>query len=188
MGCLQPKTEFRQSAVTLLATVLCSAMLTGCTTSVSPVTTISGSMAATGERNGLRINPRQSAKLEAWHDATHLSSLDPDRASVAGAGESMAPVFDDDTILVITKAQFQDLEPGMKVAYLSRDGRQVVHQLVDRSPDGWRVRGINNGEVDSERVTARNLLGVVYASLDATVASIVKQAGEKAVSKPGPLE
>ncbi|MBP7141009.1 MAG: hypothetical protein KBA71_03815 [Opitutaceae bacterium] len=90
----------------------------------------------------------------------------------------MAPVFNEDTILVIAKVPFQELQPGMKVAYLSREGRQVVHQLVDRTPDGWRVRGINNGEIDSERVTARNLLGVVYASLDATVAALLSQANE----------
>ena len=188
MGCPHARYRFHRGTAPLLATVLGTVMPTGCSTPGTPVATVSASTTAAGERNGLRINPRQAAKLEAWHDATQLSASEPDRTSVAGAGESMAPVFDEDTILVIAKAQFQDLEPGMKVAYLSRDGRQVVHQLVDRTPDGWRVRGINNGGIDSERVTARNLLGVVYASLDATVASIVRQVDGKADSKPGPLE
>jgi len=83
----------------------------------------------------------------------------------------MAPVYNEDTFLVIVKARYEDLQSGMKVAYRTRGGRQVVHQLVDPTPDGWRVRGINNGEVDSERVTADNLLGIVYASVDASIAS-----------------
>ncbi|MBP8257192.1 MAG: hypothetical protein KAX37_07685 [Opitutaceae bacterium] len=100
----------------------------------------------------------------------------------------MAPVFTEDTILVVAKSRYQDLQPGMKVAYMSHDGRQVVHQLVDRTPDGWRVRGINNGEIDSERVTSRNLLGVVYASLDASAAALMPQVNEKRETAPGPLE
>ena len=62
------------------------------------------------------------------------------------------------------------------------------HQLVDRTPDGWRVRGINNGEIDSERVPSRNLLGVVYASLDASAAALMPQVNEKRETAPGPLE
>ncbi len=113
---------------------------------------------------------RQAARLEAWRDAEKLAALGQDRMSVVGAGESMAPVYHADSLLVIAKVEYDDLVAGMTVAYHSREGRRVVHRLVEPTPDGWRVRGLNNGDEDRERVTAKNLLGRVYASLDATIA------------------
>ena len=83
----------------------------------------------------------------------------------------MAPVYGDGTILVLSKVSYGELSSGMNVAYRNRNGRRVVHRLVEITPFGWRVQGLNNGSEDRERVTVDNLLGVVYASLDASSVS-----------------
>ena len=105
------------------------------------------------------------SKLQAWKDAELIASLAPGRTEVVGAGESMKPVYGENTILVISKIGFGDLQPGMSAVYTNRRGRQVVHQLLERKANGWRVQGINNDKEDLDRVTAENLVGVVYASL-----------------------
>lgn len=149
-----------------LLVVVALLSLAGCHSTPS-----SGSEVTEGGAGGLSARQAQlAARLQAWRDSEKLASLGPDRTSVAGAGESMAPVYHEGCLLVIVKVGYRELSRGMKVAYRTREGRQVVHQLVEQTPDGWRVRGLNNGDEDSERVTAKNLLGVVYASLDATFA------------------
>jgi len=84
---------------------------------------------------------------------------------VIGSGESMQPVYGENTILVISKIPFDELKTGMTIAYMNQRGHQVVHQLVVKEAAGWRVQGVNNEVEDRERVTRDNLIGVVYASL-----------------------
>lgn len=104
-------------------------------------------------------------KIQAWKDAELIASLAPGRAEVIGAGDSMKPVFGENTILVISKIAFEDIKPAMNVVYTNRRGKLVVHQVLSREAEGWRVKGINNAKEDRERVTRENLVGVVYASL-----------------------
>ena len=87
---------------------------------------------------------------------------------MVGAGDSMKPMYGENTILVISKITYEDLKPGMNVVYTSRRGRQVVHQILERDATGWRIQGLNNEKEDTERVTRTNLVGVVYASLSYT--------------------
>ena len=105
------------------------------------------------------------SKLQAWKDAEMIASLAPGRTEVVGAGDSMKPVYGENTILVLSKIAFEDLKPGMNVVYTNRRGKMVVHQALARDGKGWRVQGINNPREDTERVTRENLVGVVYASL-----------------------
>ncbi len=80
-----------------------------------------------------------------------------------GEGISMAPIFGDNTVLVITPIDFDQLEEGMIVAYSNKWGDQIVHQLVKRDGKRWVARGLNNARADAEPVTPKNLIGVVYA-------------------------
>ena len=50
------------------------------------------------------------------------------------------------------------------MAYRNQSGRVVLHRLVALEAGGWRAAGLNNEIEDRERVTALNLLGIVYAS------------------------
>ncbi len=105
-------------------------------------------------------------RMQAWTDAERVTALGEGRMTVIGAGKSMEPVYGEGTVLILIKTDFADLKPGMQVAYMNDDGRQVVHVLVsyDVAGRGWKVRGLNNEVEDRARVTASNLVGVVYAS------------------------
>jgi hypothetical protein len=105
------------------------------------------------------------SKLQAWKDAEAIAELAPGRTEVIGAGDSMKPVYGENTILVISKISFEEIKPGMNVVYTTRHGKLVVHQTFARDSKGWRVQGINNPREDQDRVTRENLAGVVYASL-----------------------
>lgn len=76
----------------------------------------------------------------------------------------MLPAYNENTVIVLSKIDFEKLTPGMHVGYINRDSRNVVHVLVEKDALGWRVKGLNNTNEDRDRVTRYNLLGVVYAS------------------------
>ncbi len=104
------------------------------------------------------------SRLQAWKDAEALAALDPNRLTVIGTGASMRPVYGENTVLVLQKVRFVDLAEGMTVAYRNATGNVVVHTLLKRTDEGWRVAGLNNRVEDRERVTPYNVIGVVYAS------------------------
>lgn len=105
-------------------------------------------------------------RLTAWQDAERLAAQGAGRSPAVGRGQSMAPLYGDNTMLVITQVDFADLAPGMIVAYVNRRGLQVVHRLVSLNRQGqWIVQGFNNERIDAETVTPFNLVGAVYASL-----------------------
>jgi hypothetical protein len=96
-----------------------------------------------------------------------VASMGEGRASAAGSGGSMQPVFGDNTMIVISEIAYEDLQPGLTVAYINRRGHQVVHQIIEKETAGWRVQGLNNEIEDLDHVTRENLLGVIYASFAA---------------------
>lgn len=82
------------------------------------------------------------------------------------SGTSMEPVLTKNTIIIVRPIDFDDLEVGMTVGYTTKDGYRVLHQLVRRAgSEAWVAKGINNAREDKERVTRRNLLGVLYTVL-----------------------
>lgn len=103
-------------------------------------------------------------RSQAWKDAEQVVGRDEERISVIGSGDSMRPIYGENTVLVLTKIDYRDLKPGMQVGYVNKAGRRIVHVLLAQDPRGWKVQGLNNEIVDEERVTRFNLIGVVYAS------------------------
>lgn len=103
-------------------------------------------------------------KIQAWQDAEKVAAQDEGRVTVIGSGDSMRPIYGENTVLVLSKIDFADLKPGMQVGYINEAGRRVVHVLLERDGRGWKVQGLNNDTMDRERVTRYNLIGVVYAS------------------------
>ena len=103
---------------------------------------------------------------QAWHDAKVVTARGPGRMPAVGTGSSMQPVYGEDTLLVINPIAYDDLRPGMTVAYRNQRGVRVVHRLVVKLADGWRIIGINNDRVDDDVVTRENLIGVIYASFN----------------------
>lgn len=103
-------------------------------------------------------------RLQAWRDAERVAAQSDDRVTVIGSGASMRPIYGENTVLVLTKIDYDRLQPGMQVGYVNAAGRRVVHVLVEKKARGWTVRGLNNESFDAELVTRYNLIGVVYAS------------------------
>jgi hypothetical protein len=104
-------------------------------------------------------------KVQAWNDAEMLSQRAEGRTTAAGSGNSMLPIYGDNTMLVISAVPYDTLRIGMTVAYVNSRGHEVVHKLIGKEAHGWRVAGLNNEEADAELVTPLNLIGVVYATL-----------------------
>ena len=128
-------------------------------------------MKMTGCANGPVASPTTAPssdvrRIAAWQDAEAIAAAGEGRSAATGRGESMAPIFGDTTMLVLTALPYDQLEPGMLVSYRNAKGIQVVHRLVERTKRGeWRVQGINNAQEDWDHVTPTNYLGVVYAAL-----------------------
>ena len=82
------------------------------------------------------------------------------------SGRSMEPLLPENTVVLIRPIEFDELEAGMIVGYMMRDGSRVIHKLIRRAgSDAWIAKGINNPSEDKERVTRENLLGVLYTVL-----------------------
>jgi hypothetical protein len=114
-----------------------------------------------------RVPPTANVSIEqAWDDAKMVAARGPGRMPVMGVGISMQPVYGDNTLLVISPITYDRLRAGMTVAYRNTQGARVVHRLVEKVDDGWKVMGLNNATVDGELVTRRNLIGVIYASFN----------------------
>jgi hypothetical protein len=138
--------------------------LGGCETDTATPAAASPNAAALGQ--GQKATPSANvSRLQAWKDAELIASLGEGRLEVVGSGDSMRPVYGDNTILVISRIAFESLQPGMTIAYTNGRGHRVVHQLLEADRLGWRIQGLNNEVEDRERVTRENIIGVVYASL-----------------------
>ncbi len=95
--------------------------------------------------------------------ARFLAAQEEGRLFGRGSGVSMLPIYGENTRVIVTPIPFDDLEPGMIVAYRDSSNRMVVHRLVSRRGDRWTASGINNPQIDRDAVTRENLIGVVYA-------------------------
>jgi hypothetical protein len=123
---------------------------------------------------------------QAWRDAKTVAARGPGRMPAMGTGASMQPVYGEDTLLVINPIAFDQLKPGMIVAYRNRRGVRVVHRLVVKLADGWRILGLNNDRVDDDLVTPENLIGVIYASFNYDADEPPKPAGQTQGPAPEP--
>jgi hypothetical protein len=119
-----------------------------------------------GASAGAAVPPPRAAvtRHNAWRDAESMAALDPARLTVIGAGDSMRPIYGENTVLVLQKIPYAALEPGMNVAYRSDRGGLVLHRLIALDAGGWRAGGLNNETEDKGRVTPHNLVGIVYAA------------------------
>lgn len=149
--------ELGSLGATMLAVILAGCEGDGAAPVAAPVTPLPQMGKATPTAN--------ISKLQAWKDAELIASLGEGRLEVIGTGDSMAPVYGENTILVISRIAFDQLQSGMTVAYTNQKGHRVVHQLLAKDRLGWRIQGFNNEVEDRDRVTQENLIGVVYASL-----------------------
>lgn len=113
-------------------------------------------------------NAKAPASTLSYRESARAAAVVEDQAdgriSGPAEGSSMQPLYGDNAYLIITPIDYDDLEPGMLVAYENLWGRRVVHALLRKEGKYWTVQGVNNFNEDADYVTPKNLLGVVYGS------------------------
>lgn len=117
-----------------------------------------------GIYTGESPRPVVLAERDAWQQASSLAEETADAFVLVGSGQSMQPLYQPGTILVLRQLSFNELKRGQTVLYRSKDNKVVAHVLVAKARDGWRARGLNNRIHDMEPVCAENLVGVVVAA------------------------
>lgn len=118
-----------------------------------------------------------SSLTQAWRIAEKFVASHESCEVFVGRGNSMLPVYRDQTVLVVQKMPVAELQPGMTVVFRGDHGQLVAHQLLERTSEGWRAMGAGNREADLTPVTRVNLMGVVvraYAT-DATASRYAAQ-------------
>ena len=117
-----------------------------------------------GEAAGFR-NPVTGVSLDtALRDAHSLVVKRPDLSVLRVEGDSMLPFFGPGAVLVVKHMGTEKLRSGMVAVYTNRFNETVAHGLIESTPAGWTAGGYNNPSADSTPVTAKNLVGVVYAT------------------------
>lgn len=81
--------------------------------------------------------------------------------AIEGEGPSMEPVYVGRTGLVVKTGGFENLRAGQAVVYKNSRGVYVTHMIVEKTPYGWVVAGLNNYRQDDDQVTEFNFVGVV---------------------------
>ena len=109
--------------------------------------------------------PHSSVNLQqGLNAALSVDAQSQGRVTGLGAGNSMAPLYGGNAIVVTNPIDFDDLTPGLVVVYQNSAGHNVVHKLSHRQGRYWVAVGENNRYIDEELVTPENLIGVVYAT------------------------
>ncbi len=110
-------------------------------------------------------NPVSGVSLvAALTDARELAATRADLKVLRVEGNSMLPFFGPGAVLVVKTLPAEKLRAGMVVVYTNRFNETVAHRLITSTEAGWTAGGYNNRDADSTPVTAKNLIGVVYAT------------------------
>jgi signal peptidase I len=117
-----------------------------------------------GIYTGESPRPVALTESEAWQHASSLAEETSGAFVLVGSGQSMQPLYQPGTILVLRQLAYQELKRGQTVLYRNKENKVVAHVLVAKARDGWRARGLNNRIHDMEPVCAENLVGVVVAA------------------------
>lgn len=119
------------------------------------------------------VRPFDAIRLGKQYVADHAGT-----DFLVGSGNSMLPLYKDQTVVVTQKVAVADLKAGMTAVYIGDQGRAVAHVLVKKTSDGWIAMGVGNATCDTTPVTADNLLGVVIKAYQPTVSPLVALVNE----------
>ncbi len=98
-------------------------------------------------------------------EAQRLAAHRPGWSVMLGSGSSMNPHYGNGDIVIVDDSNLKSIRPGMIAVYKDNEGDLVGHTVVAVTPDGLRVKGINNSGEDSELVNSSNYRGVVVGIL-----------------------
>jgi signal peptidase I len=115
----------------------------------------SGCLNASFDAEAVRVARLYRERIDA-HAGTLLATVH---------GTSMLPDIRPGDLLILTGADFNQIEKGDLIAFVpyGNPGLLVTHYVVARRWDGWITKGSNNREMDTNRVNEGNF--VARASL-----------------------
>jgi hypothetical protein len=99
---------------------------------------------------------------------------------MVGSGDSMLPLYKDQTVVVTQRVAVPELKTGMTAVFVGDQGRPVAHVLIRQTSDGWIAMGVGNEKPDSTPVNAANLLGIVVKAYQPSVTPLVALLKESA--------
>lgn len=100
--------------------------------------------------------------------AEAFAAAQPGREVVVGRGDSMLPLYQDRTVLVLETLQMSAWRAGMTVVFIGEQGRPVAHTLVSKTSRGWIACGLGNSERDRTLVRSSNYVGTVVRAFAPT--------------------
>lgn len=103
--------------------------------------------------------------VRAIQDAEVVAAQNRNWRVMVGDGHSMAPYFHEGSVLLVDRARFDDLKPGMMVVFRDDEGDLVGHWLVSRIRGHWVTRGVNNKRHDPGFMSRPDYEGVVFGVL-----------------------
>jgi len=118
---------------------------------------------------GMRAPSSTVDQMSVVQAARTAQSGEPGSTLGQGGGQSMQPIYGNNTVMVIEPVEWGQLKPGMNVAYSDPFGNRIVHQLLYMQNGVWVAKGLNNMWPDKYAVTPKNLIGVVYGSFQTDV-------------------
>lgn len=107
---------------------------------------------------------------KALSDANKVAALNDSWTVMRGAGDSMTPLYGENSVLVIDSVSYDSLKTGMVAVYRDATGELVAHPVKGQTGEGWVAKGINNRTDDPGLVNAENFVGVVFGVLNASSA------------------
>ena len=99
---------------------------------------------------------------------------------MVGSGNSMLPLYKDQTVVVTQKVAVPDLRTGMTAVFIGDQGRPVAHVLVRQTSEGWIAMGVGNERPDSTPVGSANLIGIVVKAYQPSMTPLVALLNESA--------
>jgi signal peptidase I len=122
-------------------------------------------------------------------EGSQMKIADQAAAAITGAqafwgiGQSMQPLYNPNTAIVVRPIAYKDIKKGMTLVYTKRNGHVVAHSVIGEDAQGYVVQGVNNDEADRESVNERNLIGVVVAAYASSDSALRIELARQLVSK-----
>lgn len=158
---------FCRAVASVLATVVITSGV-GCATSTPPAEAAVRMKLAALSPEAEVVPPRETwSRAEAYADAHAGCEV------LVGRGNSMLPVYQDRTVLVVERLAMGKLQSGMTVIFTGQRGWPVAHVLLEKGPRGWRTMGLGNDEPDLTTVRHDNYIGIVVKAYAPVAPSVV---------------
>lgn len=114
----------------------------------------------------IHVNSKCGVPLHrAIDDARAVAERNDQWEVMLGDGQSMTPYYGAGSVLLVERAPFDELRPGMMVVFRDEAGDLVGHWLVRRENGQWITQGVNNGAPDPRPLIESAYQGVIFGVL-----------------------